>query len=226
MLIYAHRGASGSLPENTLLAFRRALEVGADGIELDLRATADGVPVVIHDRSVARTTDGAGFVDELPLARLQALDAGQGERVPTLAGTLALIGGAMRLDLEIKQAGIAAESLRVLADFPQARWAISSFDWDILRDARRLDASAQVWPLAEDVDEALFAVASELVAPAISLAIEAYTPESARRLREAGLEVVLWTVNDPAEAARVRDLGAYAICTDCPERFRPEESGR
>ena len=225
MLIYAHRGASGSLPENTLLAFRRALEVGADGIELDVRATSDSVPVVIHDRSVARTTNGSGFVDEMPLSQLQTLDAGQGERVPTLTETLALVGGAARLDLEIKQAGIAAAALRVLADFPQARWAISSFDWDILRNVRRLDASAELWLLAEAVNEALLAVAVELAAPAVSLTAAAYTPESAARLREAGLEVVVWTVNDPADADRMRSLGAYAICTDVPECFIEHAAG-
>ena len=225
MLIYAHRGASGSLPENTLLAFRRALEVGADGIELDVRATSDSVPVVIHDRSVARTTNGGGFVDEMPLSQLQTLDAGQGERVPTLTETLALVGGAARLDLEIKQAGIAAAALRVLADFPQARWAISSFDWDILRNVRRLDASAELWLLAEAVNEALLAVAVELAAPAVSLTAAAYTPESAARLREAGLEVVVWTVNDPADADRMRSLGAYAMCTDVPECFIEHAAG-
>jgi len=225
MLIYAHRGASGSLPENTLLAFRRALEVGADGIELDVRATSDSVPVVIHDRSVARTTNGSGFVDEMPLSQLQTLDAGQGERVPTLTETLALVGGAARLDLEIKQAGIAAAALRVLADFPQARWAISSFDWDILRNVRRLDASAELWLLAEAVNEALLAVAVELAAPAVSLTAAAYTPESAARLREAGLEVVVWTVNDPDDADRMRSLGAYAMCTDVPECFIEHAAG-
>jgi glycerophosphoryl diester phosphodiesterase len=225
MLIYAHRGASGVLPENTLLAFRRALDVGADGIELDLRATGDGVPVVIHDRSVARTTDGAGFVDETPVSQLQALDAGHGQHVPTLAETLALIGGAARIDLEIKQAGIASAVLRVLHEFPQTRWAISSFDWDILREVRRLDASAELWPLAEDLDEALIAVASELASPAVSLAATAYTSESAERLREAGLEVVVWTVNDPTDADRVRNLGAQAMCTDVPECFVANEAG-
>src|SRR3954451_9459692 len=118
MLIYAHRGASAIHPENTLRAFRHALAIGADGIELDVHATADGIPVVIHDRDVERTTDGGGYVDEMPLARLETFDAGDGERVPTLAAVLTLVGDAAQLDIEIKGAGFKRAVLEVLAQFP------------------------------------------------------------------------------------------------------------
>src|SRR5918995_4154710 len=106
MLIYAHRGVSVNHPENTLRAFQHALAIGVDGIELDVHATADGIPVVIHDRDVARTTDGTGYVDQIPLVRLETFDAGDGERVPTLAEVLALVGDAAHLDVEIKGTGI------------------------------------------------------------------------------------------------------------------------
>src|SRR5215203_4636045 len=106
MQIYAHRGASAHHPENTLIAFRHALAIGVDGIELDVHATADSIPVVIHDRDVGRTTDGTGHVDEIPLATLQTFDAGDGERVPTLAAVLELVGGAAHLDVELKGTGI------------------------------------------------------------------------------------------------------------------------
>src|SRR5918995_540256 len=149
MMIYAHRGASAIHPENTLRAFRHALALGVDGIEFDVHATADGIPVVIHDRDVERTTDGAGYVDEMPLARLQTFDAGDGERVPTLAAVLALVGDAVQLDIEIKGLGIERAVLEVLAQYPAVTWAISSFDWNTLRTVRRLDAAAELWPLAE-----------------------------------------------------------------------------
>src|SRR3954466_10785832 len=113
-LIYAHRGASAIHPENTLRAFRHALAIGVDGIELDVHATADGIPVVVHDRDVGRTTDGVGYVDEMPLARLESFDAGDGERVPTLAEVLTLVGDAAHLDIEIKGLGIERPVLEVL----------------------------------------------------------------------------------------------------------------
>jgi glycerophosphoryl diester phosphodiesterase len=219
-LIYAHRGASATHPENTLLAFRAALESGADGIELDVHLTADGIPVVIHDRDVARTTDGYGLVDEMPLKRLQALDAGRGERVPTLAEVVSLISDAVHLDIEIKAPASWPHALDVLGQFPSARYAISSFAWETLRDIRRRDARVELWPLAERASDDLLAIAAALGAPLVALAAAAYTPESAARLRESGRGAMIWTVNDGAEAKRVRDLGARALCTDDPHRVR------
>jgi glycerophosphoryl diester phosphodiesterase len=219
MLIYAHRGASVNHPENTLRAFRHALALGVDGIELDVHTTADGIPVVIHDRAVERTTNGAGYVDEMPLARLETFDAGDGERVPTLAEVLALVGDAAHLDVEIKGIGIERAVLDVLAHHPAVRWAISSFAWDTLRTVRQLSAVAEVWPLAERVDDELFAVAAELGSPAVSLFTGAYTAETAAKLRAAGLRVIVWTVNDQREARRIADLGAFALCTDDPQRI-------
>src|SRR5688500_13960935 len=115
VLIYAHRGGSAIHPENTLRAFRHALASGVDGIELDVHATADGVPVVTHDRDVGRTTDGSGYVDQIPLVRLESFDAGDGERVPTLAEVLGLVGDAAHLDIEIKGIGVERAVLDVLA---------------------------------------------------------------------------------------------------------------
>src|SRR3954471_15682271 len=217
MLIYAHRGASAIHPENTLRAFRHALAIGVDGIELDVHATADGIPVVIHDRDISRTTDGDGYVDQISLARLQALDAGHGERVPTLAEVLALVGDAAHLDIEIKGSNVEQAMLDLLAQHPTVRWAISSFDWDTLRTLRRLDLVAELWPLAVRAGDDLIAVASELACPAVSLYTGAYTAENAAKLRDVGLGVMVWTVNDPMEAQRVTELGAFGRCTDDPQ---------
>jgi glycerophosphoryl diester phosphodiesterase len=218
-LMYAHRGASALHPENTLRAFRHALAIGVDGIELDVHATADGIPVVIHDRDIGRTTDGDGYVDQIALARLETFDAGQGELVPTLAEVLALVGDAAHLDIEIKGSDVEQAVLDVLAQHPTVRWAISSFDWDTLRTLRRLDPVAELWPLAERADDELIAVATELASPAVSLYTGAYTAENAAKLRDAGLHVMVWTVNDPREARRVADLGAFGLCTDDPQRL-------
>jgi glycerophosphoryl diester phosphodiesterase len=219
VLIYAHRGVSAAHPENTLLAFRRALELGVDGIELDLHASADGVPVVIHDRDLARTTNGNGNVDATSLVDLKSLDAGHGERIPTLAEVLALVGDALHLDLEIKGRGIERVVLDVLASFTAARWAISSFDWETLREVRRLDAMAELWPLAEEWSDDLLTVAGDLGSPVVSVSAAIYSPPTASEIRAAGCSAMVWTVNDPHEARRVRDLGALSLCTDDPERI-------
>ena len=214
--VYAHRGDSQAYPENTILAFRKALESGAYGIELDLHATSDGTVVVIHDRSLERTTNGRGYVDEQPLAVIREFDAGAGERVPTFAEVLELVGDRMHFDLEVKQPGIESEVLDVLARYPATRWAISSFDWEILDRIRQLAPKAELWPLTMRVDEALLAQAARLGSPCVAIDAGAYTGASAQVISEAGLTAMVWTVNEPGEALRVRALGAAAICTDLP----------
>lgn len=215
-LVYAHRGDSAAYPENTLLAFRGAMESGAYGIELDLHATSDGRVVVIHDRSLERTTNGRGYVDEQTLAAVQTLNAGAGERVPTFAEVLDLVGDRVHFDLEVKQPGIEAGVLDVLAAYPAARWAISSFDWDILDRFRELAPEAELWPLAMHVNSALLDVAGRLGSPCVAVDAGAYTAASAQVLSEADLAAMIWTVNQPDEALRVRALGAAAMCTDVP----------
>jgi glycerophosphoryl diester phosphodiesterase len=228
MLIYGHRGAAGEAPENTPAAFRRALALGIDGVEFDVRGTADGVPVVLHDRGLERTTTGRGNVDELPLAAAQAADAGGGERVPTLAEVVGMVGGRTRLDVELKQPGLERPVLDLLAGVPEGSWVISSFDWDVLRAVRQLHPTAPLWPLTMVADDALFTVAAELAAPAVALWSPAFTATVARRCADAGLEAMVWTVNDPHEARRVRALGAAVLCTDLPGAIRravSEEAG-
>jgi glycerophosphoryl diester phosphodiesterase len=224
--IYAHRGSSALHPENTLRAFRHALELGVDGIELDVHTTIDGVPVVIHDRDVERTTDGLGYVDEIPLKRLRTFDAGDGERVPTLAEVLELVGTAAHLDVEIKGSGVEQAVLQVLGQYRDTRRAISSFDWNTLRTVRRLDREAELWPLAGKSGDSLISIAAELGSPAVALFAGAYTAESARELRDAGLRVMVWTVNDAGEARRVGDLGAFALCSDDPGRLMAGNGAR
>ena len=131
--------------------------------------------------------------------------------MPTLAEVLALVGDAAHLDIEIKGRDVERAVLDVLAHYPTARWAISSFAWDTLRTVRRLDPVAELWPLAERADDELIAIANELASPAVSLFTDAYTAENAAKLRGAGLRVIVWTVNDPREARRIEDLGAVRV---------------
>lgn len=225
MLIFGHRGSSGSEPENTLRSFQAAVAAGADGIELDVHATADGIPVIIHDSDLSRTTDGTGKVSSRSLAELKELDAGLGEEIPILDQAMALLGGKLIVDIEVKQTGIEATVLDALARYPTADWFISSFDWDVLLAVRRLSSSAPLWPLALALDNAVLAIADRLVSPGIALEHSAYTAEAAARCARAGLAVGVWTVNDPAEGHRVRELGATALMTDLPAMMRAELGG-
>ncbi len=225
MQIFGHRGSSGTAPENTLQAFRQAMAAGADGIELDVQATADGIAVVIHDSDLSRTTNGAGRIQSLTLAEVQQLDAGGGERVPTLDEIVGLLAGAMTIDLEIKQPDIEDVVLEVLHRHPSADWFISCFKWGVLQHVRQLDSSASLWPLATVADEALFTIAAELRSPGLALRHTAYTEEVAERCAAAGLEVGVWTVNDPKQGGRLKQLGASVLMTDYPAMMREALAG-
>lgn len=216
MHIYAHRGASTDYPENTLLAFRAAIELGAYGIELDLHLSKDGVPVVIHDADVSRTTTGSGRVANLYLADIKRLDAGNGEHVPTFEEVLLLTKGKVKLDIEVKGAGAEVPALQMLRDWSHDDWAISSFDWDILRNCRRLEPDIELWPLSNGATEDAIAVAHDLACPMLALHEGFIDADIAARLRDEKLGFTAWTVNDPKRAEELRRLGAAAICTDDP----------
>lgn len=220
MLIYGHRGSSARLPENTLAALRGAIVDGADGVEFDVHASSEGVPVLIHDRELERTTNGKGAVDARSLAELRRLDAGGGERIPTLEEALDAVAGSLRLDVELKQPGAEGATLEALRRSPGARWLISSFDWDILRAVRRLDAGAELWPLHEGFDAGLLEAAAELGSPGVALWFPFLNEETAPALRARGLKAAVWTVNDPAIARRMRELGADILITDDPAGIR------
>ncbi len=228
--IYGHRGASAELPENTLPAFALAKELGADGIELDVRLSRNGVPVVIHDETVDRTTNGSGNVAALDLEALQQLDAGNGATIPTLAEVLDLVGDSLQVDIEVTPGEGAVAADAVLAEAarrPGLRFAISSFDHDVLRHARSRDAGVDLWPLIYGVSTEAIATAKELGSPRLAAEDPMLNEEIIGFAGANGLEIWVWTVNDPDRAEQLASWGATGICTDDPramlERFRNGE---
>ncbi len=144
--IIAHRGGPAYAPENTLAAFKHALEMHVDWLEMDLHQTKDGALVVIHDASVDRTTNGSGLVAELTLAQIRALDAGDGEQIPTFEEVLALVqGSGVGLLPELKAAGMERELLRLLetAEYTQ-RTVVQSFSAQRLETLQTLAPEIQV----------------------------------------------------------------------------------
>ena len=213
--IYGHRGASGLAPENTIEAFRLALSMGVDGIEFDVRATADGQPVLIHDRSLERTAGVDRNVEELTLAELQGL----APQIPTLVALLELVGETAHLDIEVKQARIEERVLETLSGFPDVRWAISCFDWAVLERFRELSPGADIWLLANESEDVLYQHARRLGASGVAIAGAAIAAPVIERAHAAGLTVMAWTVNDVDVAGWLQGWGLDALCTDHPERW-------
>jgi glycerophosphoryl diester phosphodiesterase len=220
----AHRGASGHEPENTLRSFSRALDDGATWLELDVHA-AHGRLLVIHDDTLDRTTDGAGPLADLPLERLRTLDAGRGERIPLLEEVLALAAGRARVNIELKGPGTAAPVIAVLRDEVAAgRWqpekfVLSSFDWEALEEARRLEPAIPVAPLAgEGVGAEVVDAAERMGAEAIHISRWCARRRMVTAAHNRGLQVRVFTVNHDWEYDLMARLDVDAIFTDFPGR--------
>lgn len=226
--VIAHRGHSAVAPENTLAAVAAARRAGADWIEVDVRFTADGVPVVIHDRTVDRTTAGAGTVADLPAASVTGLDAGSwfgpgfaGEPVPTLAALcadLARHGG--RLLLELKRPMTAAqvgEVLEVVGEHGLAgRVVVQSFSAELVAAAAEAAPRTPRALLAEEPHDDPVAACAAVGAVAYNpdAAVVLAEPGTVARWRAAGLATLVWTVNDPAHWPVLRAAGVDGIITD------------
>lgn len=229
--IIAHRGASGEAPENTMAAFRRALAIGVDAVELDVHLSADGEPVIIHDPVLARTTDGSGLVSEHTAAALRRLDAGRwfgkpfaGERIPSLAEALDLLRS-VGVIIEIKNGPIyypeiAARVAEVVKASGHAAVTASSFDHHVL---------PEIAALVPEVDTAVLFTARPI--DPVRLARDAgarrlhpqwafVTPDLLEGAHAAGLRVDTWTVNDVPEMARLAAAGVDGIITNFPDRLR------
>jgi glycerophosphoryl diester phosphodiesterase len=232
-ICYGHRGARGHAPENTLLSFALAFDLGADGIECDAQLSADGRLLIIHDGTVNRTTNGRGLVHDLSFDALRQLDAGGGQRIPTLDETLALVGerGGL-LNLEMKGEND-AEALAV-AEAVAARLAALPDDDPLRRD---ILASSFSLPAVAEIKRrlpwlrvgALFGgrawTRQQMIERALALGAEAIHPhpriltaETVRAAHEAGLRVNVWTAN---RWATIRQLIAWevdGVFSDFPER--------
>jgi len=224
-LITSHAACRGHAPENTLAGVRVALDLRADAIEIDVRCTHDGTPVLLHDATVDRTTDGAGALDALSLRQLRRLDAGAGERIPTLREALAAVDGRALVVLEIKPAGIEEPVLAAVRSARALDWcAVHSFLPRVVERVRQLEPRMACSLLTSGRDVVdwgeLFAFALSLGAQGIAIHHAAVTPELARAAHLRELRVSAWTANRRADIRRLALAGADAITTDYPDRAR------
>lgn len=224
--VWAHRGASAEAPENTLAAFAAAEAAGADGIELDVHLSRDGVPVVIHDDTVDRTTSGRGAVVRLSLSELRRLDAGSwfanrfaGEPVPTLEEVLHWAEGRLRLNLEVKEYAAGQAILELLPRYPHARILVSSFDHKLLAALRRVDPELPLGFLVETV------FWRSALRRAVAAGAESLNPRSdlvsrpmVTACRRHGLAVYPWTVDAPERIAGLVRQGVDGVFTNDPSQ--------
>lgn len=217
--LIGHRGAAKLAPENTLSSFRRAAELGVDGVEFDLHAHS-GELIVIHDDQLQRTTNGQGSVRDTPLAELRRLDAGAGQQIPLLEEVAAELPTAVFMNLELKGPGTAAPVAAWLAATDPAHGVlVSSFDLAELTRFRALNASCAVAPLFHKHHPAMLDIADELRACAINLSTRLASRARLTRIRKAGFGALVYTVNSVRSARRLGRDGATGIFTDRPDKI-------
>ena len=229
----AHRGSSGSYPENTRLAFEKAIEAGADMIEMDCRLSKDGHVVVIHDDRLDRTARAKGFVNGKTLRQLKKLDVGawlkksfKGERIQTLEEILEIVSGKVEINLEIKSVlrgplGIELKVLFIVSHFDYLeRTIFSSFDYQSLRRLRELAPDVRIGVLyGAGIKDNPFQAAREMNAYSLHIQREFATPHFLEEARELGLKSFVWTVNEVKEMEKFLSLGVDGIISDFPEKF-------
>lgn len=229
--IIAHRGASAAAPENTLAAITRAAAIGARSVELDVMLSSDGVPVIIHDTDLARTTNGTGPVAAQDYESLARLDAGSwfdsafaDERIPALAAAVSLIlDKNLALNLEIKPSpgedrATAARAIDIVTGLwpDDAPLVLSSASRESLRAAR---AAAPHWPrgLIADIPPSNWRdLLAELDCVSLHCAAATATPSLAEQVHGAGYRLLAYTINRPAQAAALFKIGVDGIFTDDP----------
>ncbi|MEM6527761.1 MAG: glycerophosphodiester phosphodiesterase family protein [Chloroflexota bacterium] len=230
-LVFAHRGAMAYAPMNTMAAFELAVEQGADGIELDVWMCMDDIPVVIHDFTVDKTTDGEGRIGSMTLDEIKALDAGSwfsedfaGQRIPTLDEVFEAVGQQVFINVEVKSTNINNENIvyHVLESIRNNnmsdRVIVSSFNPFVLRPMYKA-ASDIALGLLQDATipwyVPLLLMGNNYAAehPYYKQVDEAFMAKAARKNRH----VNVWTVNDPDEARRLKSLGVSSVITDKPD---------
>ena len=242
ILFIAHRGASGYAPENTLAAFREAIEIGADGVECDVHCTKDGQVVVIHDYVLNRTTDAKGLIKQMTLDEVKKADAGSwfdpqfaGERVPTLREVLELTKGKIVTVIEIKPDNITD---KVVGEIENAAAVddvvLQSFHPSVVRRAQELNPQIPRALLVSGRKAIgrlskyrhgmpclyLIQKAAEVDAGVLNLSSKIITPQLVKESHRRGISVWAWTVDDEAEMKRLAAMDVDGITSNYLKKLR------
>ena len=219
ILKIGHRGAKGYVAENTLASFQKAIDLGTDGIELDVHLCQSGELVVIHDDTIGRTTSGKGFVKDYSAAKLKAFG------VPTLISVFELVNQKCFINVELKTYETADKVTELIEHFVSAKnWdyadvIVSSFDWNALQRVSFLNDKIQIGVLTNtDLDLAL-AFAKFIKAYSIHPYYHLLTKENVIQMQSKNFKVYPWTVNEPEDIIFVKSLHVDGIISDFPDRF-------
>ncbi|MFD0712354.1 glycerophosphodiester phosphodiesterase [Paenibacillus sp. GCM10027626] len=231
-LVIAHRGCAGEAPENTLAAFKLAMEQGCDAIELDVHFSKDGEIIVCHDHTIDRTSDGSGAIHELTVQEIQQADAGRwfderyaGERIPLLSEVFELVPPSIMINVEVKDLHGEAGERRLVQFLRETNRVqhvvISSFNHELLVRLKQQEPELKIGMLYHQQVESHHGLAEQLGAPVFSLHPDFKLLDKAAVADavDRGLEVYAWTVNSEEDMKLVVGLGVTGVITDFPGRL-------
>ncbi len=219
MLKIGHRGAKGYEAENTIASFRKAVEIGCKGIELDVHLSLDGEIVVIHDATIDRTTSGKGFVNQMTLSELKKYD------IPTLAEVLEIANHNLLINVELKSIETVEKVIDVIENqiskkgYSYDNFLVSSFDWQALQQLRFLNEKIQIGVLTETDLDLAFAFAKFIKATTLNPYFKLLNEEIVAKILEKGIKIFPWTVNSIEDITFVKSLHVDGIISDFPDRI-------
>jgi glycerophosphoryl diester phosphodiesterase len=219
VVIIGHRGAAGHAPENTLAAIRKGIDLGVDFVEIDVRRTADGVLVALHDETVNRTTNGKGRVDRLSLRDVKRFNAGNGEHIPTVGEVLEAARGRVGLMLELKVVGVAQTTTAAVQEAGFKEPVIyASFLHNELSEVRSIDPEATLMVLFGRLPRAPIARAREYRSSHVGLRHDTATRRLVDAFHEENLLVFVYTVDRPGDIQHALSIGVDGVISNWPER--------
>jgi glycerophosphoryl diester phosphodiesterase len=225
ILKIGHRGAKGYEPENTLVSFQKAIDLGVDGIELDVHISNDGEIMVIHDEKINRTTDGEGFVTDFSLNELKSFRINETHTIPTLKEVLDLVNQKCFVNVELKGNGTAKPIVAVLEEYvleknwEYSHFIVSSFDWNALKEVRSLNSKIPIGILTHTDLNLAMAFAKFIKAEAIHPHFHLLTKENTKQIQENGQLVFPWTVNEIEDIQKMKSFNVNGIISDFPDRL-------
>ena len=225
-LVIGHRGAKCHLAENTLPSISKAIELGVDGVEIDVFQCASGELVVFHDKTLEKLTNATGYIEALDLDSIQRIEVLNGFSIPTLGEVLDLIKGRIFLNIELKGSQTALKTDKLLKTYFKLKaWSpdkilISSFNWQELKIFREVNREISIAILTEDDPLDAIPIGLELNAVAINPNYESLNSENVSKINKAGFKIYPWTVNAPEDINRMIIYGVEGIISDFPERIQ------
>ncbi|MFH2146284.1 MAG: glycerophosphodiester phosphodiesterase family protein [Candidatus Omnitrophota bacterium] len=225
LLRFGHRGAAGYEPENTLRSFKKAVELNVDWIELDAQICKTGEVIVLHDTKVDRTTNGTGYVEDKTLAELRILNAGKGEKIPTLEEALDTIARKAKVNIEIKREGAAGKIFEIINRYVRDKgwqwddFLISSFNHYELLDFRRLTDKIKLGAVIAGIPlgyaECVERIRAYSLHPSKEFLNQALVDDAHKR----GMKVFAYTLNEADDLEKVKKLGVDGIFSNFPDRI-------